>query len=129
MISPARLARKCRGWMNRHLPMMITCTEMDALLVDYLDGTLPDPQRRRLKFHIRLCADCNCFLKAYQATIALANNVHLKVVSDRLNHSTTHITAEVYSHVTQPIAQDAADLVGGLILGAPFPKSAPRQDP
>lgn len=51
------------------------------------------------------------------ATIALANNVHLKVVSDRLNHSTTHITAEVYSHVTQPIAQDAADLVGGLILG------------
>lgn len=51
------------------------------------------------------------------ATIALANKVHLKVVSDRLNHSTTHITAEVYSHVTQPIAQDAADLVGGLILG------------
>jgi len=51
------------------------------------------------------------------ATIALANNVHLKVVSDRLNHSTTHITAEVYSHVTQPIAKDAADLVGGLILG------------
>ncbi len=39
-------------------------------------------------------------------------------VSDRLNHSTTHITAEVYSHVTQPIAKDAADLVGGLILGA-----------
>ena len=51
------------------------------------------------------------------ATIALANNVHLKVVSDRLNHSTTHITAEVYSHVTQPIAQDAAVLIGGLILG------------
>lgn len=51
------------------------------------------------------------------ATIALSNNVHLKVVSDRLNHSTTHITAEVYSHVTQPIAQDAADLMGGLILG------------
>ena len=51
------------------------------------------------------------------ATIALAEGVHLKVVSDRLNHSTTHITAEVYSHVTEPISRDAADLVGGLILG------------
>ena len=50
------------------------------------------------------------------ATIALTNNVHLKVVSDRLNHSTTDITARVYSHVTRPIAQEAADLVGGLIL-------------
>ncbi|MEM7025145.1 MAG: site-specific integrase [Pseudomonadota bacterium] len=50
------------------------------------------------------------------ATIALENKVHLKVVSDRLNHSTTHITAEVYSHVTEPIAREAADLVGGLIL-------------
>ena len=51
------------------------------------------------------------------ATIALNNNVHLKVVSDRLNHSITDITARVYSHVTRPIAQEAADLVGGLILG------------
>jgi len=51
------------------------------------------------------------------ATIALSNNVHLKVVSDRLNQSTTDITARVYSHVTRPIAQEAANLVGGLILG------------
>ncbi len=50
------------------------------------------------------------------ATIALAENVPLKVVSDRLNHSTTHITAEIYSHVTPPIARSAADKVGGLIL-------------
>ncbi len=51
------------------------------------------------------------------ATIALTNNVHLKVVSDRLNHSTTDITARVYSHVTRPVAREAANLVGGLILG------------
>lgn len=50
------------------------------------------------------------------ATIALKQKVHLKVVSERLNHSTTGITARVYSHVTRPIAQEAADLVAGLIL-------------
>ena len=60
------------------------------------------------------------------ATIALAEGVHLKVVSDRLNHSTTHITAEVYSHVTEPISRDAADLVGGLILGET--QRAPNSD-
>lgn len=50
---------------------------------------------------------------------ALTNNVHLKVVSGRLNlnHSTTDITARVYSQVIRPIVQEAADLVGGLILG------------
>ncbi|MEZ5244109.1 MAG: site-specific integrase [Acidimicrobiales bacterium] len=67
----------------------------------------PDGQLPRLTLH---------GLRHTWATIALANNVPLKVVSDRLNHSTTHITAEVYSHVTPPIARDAADLVGGLIL-------------
>jgi integrase len=70
--------------------------------------THPDAALPRLTIH---------GLRHTWATIALNNNVHLKVVSDRLNHSTTHITAEVYSHVTQPIAQDAADLIGGLILG------------
>lgn len=49
------------------------------------------------------------------ATIALAANVPLKVVSACLNHSITHIAAEVYSHVTPPIAREAADHVGEIV--------------
>lgn len=74
MMSLSRLNRKCRGWMNRRLPLMITCAQMDAYLVDYLDGTLPAHQHRRVAVHVRLCQDCNCFLKAYRATIALAQS-------------------------------------------------------
>jgi integrase len=69
----------------------------------------PDNQLPRLTLH---------GLRHTWATLALSNNVPLKVVSERLNHSTTHITAEVYSHVTPPVARDAADLVGGIILGS-----------
>lgn len=36
--------------------------------------------------------------------------------STRGTSTTTRITAEVYSHVTEPIAREAADLIGGLIL-------------
>ena len=63
------------------------------------------------------------------ATIALKQKVHLKVVSERLNHSTTDITARVYSHVTRPSAQEAADLVGGLILGEEVPQSLEVDSP
>ncbi len=77
MISLSRLNRIFRGWMNRHLPMMITCAQMDAFLVDYLDGTLSAHRQRRVTIHVRLCKDCNCFLKAYRATVALARSTSL----------------------------------------------------
>ena len=51
----------------------------------------PDGQLPRLTIH---------GLRHTWATIALAEHIPLKTVSDRLNHSTINITAEVYSHVT-----------------------------
>jgi len=38
----------------------------------------------------------------------------MKVVSDRLGHSTTTITADLYSHVLPAVARDAADAIGAL---------------
>jgi hypothetical protein len=37
-------------------------------------------------------------------------------VSDRLAHSSTHITSEIYTHVTPPMQSDAAARVAGQIL-------------
>jgi len=36
----------------------------------------------------------------------------MKVVSDRLGHSTTTITADLYSRVLPAVAQSAADVIG-----------------
>lgn len=69
----------------------------------------PDTPLPRLKLH---------GLRHTWATIALAEGVPLKVVSDRLGHANITITAQTYSHVTPPIARDASNVVGGLVLGS-----------
>jgi hypothetical protein len=43
--------------------------------------------------------------------------VHPKVVQERLGHAGIAITLDVYSHVTEGLHGDAANLVGGLIAG------------
>ena len=50
------------------------------------------------------------------ATLALSAGIDIKIVSERLNHSSTNITREIYTHVTPPMQSDAAERVAGLIL-------------
>jgi integrase len=56
-------------------------------------------------------------LRHTYATLALKAGVHPKVVSERLGHATVGITLDLYSHVTQPIARDAAEVVANAIFG------------
>jgi integrase len=48
------------------------------------------------------------------ATLLLGAGIPLKVVSERLGHSTIALTADVYSHVTTSMQQQAADALEGL---------------
>ena len=52
------------------------------------------------------------------ATAALEAEVALKVVSERLGHSSTTITADLYTHVLERVDQDAADRTAAFILGS-----------
>jgi integrase len=49
------------------------------------------------------------------ATLLLEKGVPLKVVSERLGHSTIALTADVYSHVTPSMQQHAADVLEALV--------------
>jgi integrase len=61
------------------------------------------------------------------ATLALGAGIDIKIVSERLNHSSTHITREIYTHVTPPMQSDAAERVAGRIFGhASGAPGAPR---
>lgn len=51
------------------------------------------------------------------ATLALGVGIDIKIVSERLNHSSTHITREIYTHVTPPMQSDAAERVASRIFG------------
>lgn len=50
------------------------------------------------------------------ATLALRAGIDIKIVSERLNHSSTTITREIYTHVTPPMQSDAAERVAHQIF-------------
>lgn len=49
------------------------------------------------------------------ASLALEAGVALKTVSDQLGHSTTSITADLYTHVSKVVRDDAAERVAALV--------------
>ena len=52
------------------------------------------------------------------ATLALEAGIPMKVVQDRLNHSSERITADIYTHVRRPLRSDAAEQVAKGIFPA-----------
>ncbi|MCG8404340.1 MAG: zf-HC2 domain-containing protein, partial [Phycisphaerales bacterium] len=47
------------------LPLMISCREFEAFIVDYLDDQLPARQRKIFEFHLKICRECRDYLAAY----------------------------------------------------------------
>ena len=58
------------------------------------------------------------------ATLALEAGIPMKVVQDRLNHSSERITADIYTHVRGPIRTEAAQKVANFVFG-----TEPRLNP
>jgi integrase len=56
-------------------------------------------------------------LRHTHASLALAAGVHVKVVQERLGHSTSSITLDIYSHAIPAMQEDAAQRVASLIFG------------
>lgn len=55
-------------------------------------------------------------LRHTYASLALAEGVHPKIVSDRLGHSSITVTIDTYSHALPALAEAAASSVADLIL-------------
>jgi integrase len=56
-------------------------------------------------------------LRHSAATLLLEEGVPLKVVSERLGHSSIAITGDLYQHVTEHMQTDAAEKLGRALLG------------
>ena len=54
-------------------------------------------------------------LRHTSASLALMAGVPMKAVSERLGHSSTAITANLYTHVVPVVAQDAADRIAAVV--------------
>lgn len=56
-------------------------------------------------------------LRHTHATLLLKEGVHLKIVSERLGHTSIQITGDVYSHVTPDMQQGAAQHIDSALFG------------
>lgn len=122
----ARTVAALRGWRSRQAQERLLIGEGyrdSGLVFTHPDGLLYHPERFSREFdraverhgleRIRLHD-----LRHTWATLALEAGVHVKVVSERLGHSSSVITLDTYSHVSAGMASDAADQVASLIFGA-----------
>ncbi len=57
-------------------------------------------------------------LRHTHASLALGASISPRVISDRLGHSTTAFTMDVYSHYLPALAQDAAEKIAALVSAA-----------
>ena len=74
--------------------------------------------RLAVKKHVRLHD-----LRHFHASRLLKAGVHLKVVQERLGHSSISITADTYSHVAPSLQREAAEVFGRLAGMAKSPSS------
>jgi anti-sigma factor RsiW len=49
----------------------MTCDEFVELVTAYLEGALPDDERRAFDEHMALCPGCDVYLEQFRATIDL----------------------------------------------------------
>jgi predicted anti-sigma-YlaC factor YlaD len=50
----------------------LTCKEVIAFLMDYLDGTVDAEERERFDWHLARCHSCVAYLRTYQTTLRMA---------------------------------------------------------
>jgi anti-sigma factor RsiW len=62
----------------------LTCAELVELVTDYLEGRLPDGQRRRFDEHLTGCDGCNAYVEQMRATIAVSGHVPARDLSPEL---------------------------------------------
>lgn len=53
----------------------MTCRELNAFLLDYLEEALAADVRSRFELHLSRCAACRAFLASYRRTIALGRSL------------------------------------------------------
>ena len=60
----------------------LTCHEVIELLSNYIDGALPDDERRRVDEHLALCDGCATYLDQLRESIRLSGMVSEEAVPE-----------------------------------------------
>ncbi len=75
------LRRRMHGMMFK-LPGMISCSEFEDFILEYLDDELPKGKRLIFEMHLKVCRECREYLASYQKGLALLPTVKDDDISD-----------------------------------------------
>ncbi len=59
----------------------MSCRELVALLTEYLDGTMPAPERIRFERHVAVCPPCRAHLEQMRQTIRASGALTEEAIS------------------------------------------------
>ena len=65
----------------------LVCVSGVALLMDYLDGVLPDETRLAIDAHVASCPKCTAFVASYRATPRILRDATETSVPEELQES------------------------------------------
>ena len=65
----------------------ISCQTGVELLMDYLEGVVPEDMRTRLDAHVAGCAKCTAFVASYLATPRILRNATVAAMPPELQRS------------------------------------------
>jgi len=114
--------QRLKAMRSRHLTEVLAMgpgNRAGALVASWPDGSSPNPEVLNRHFKA-LCQQAGLppirlhDLRHTHASHALAAGEAMKVVSERLGHSTTQITADLYTKVLDDVAVEAAKRIGAL---------------
>ena len=82
------MEQKPLGYISASSIDSLTCQQITALLVEYVNDTLAPETMRAFQEHVRDCADCLAYLRTYRATIRALGTVRYEdmpaALQDRL---------------------------------------------
>ncbi len=58
-----------------HFPGGMSCRDAEDFIDRYLDGELSVAQKLKFKIHIATCVECHAYLRAYEASRAIAKSI------------------------------------------------------
>jgi anti-sigma factor RsiW len=59
----------------------MTCRELVALVTEYLEGSLPGPERLRFERHVAVCSPCRAYLAQIRETIRVSGTLTEETIS------------------------------------------------
>ena len=64
-----------RFWRRHHHEDPLVCREFVELVTDYLDGALPETERRRFEAHLAECDGCTAYLEDMRRLVGTLHEV------------------------------------------------------